>query len=100
MFLVLITIQVNTNVVDDDALASNEKGEHVENDFEGPCSSFNKQSSLRRKERLKKIVAKLRWQKCINAAQAFARFGHVSTTDNRSSCSDQVELRHYTTPVM
>ena len=100
MFLVLIAIQVNTNVVDDDALASNEKDEHVENDFEGPYNSFNKQSSLRRKERLKKIVAKLRWQKCINAAQAFARFGHVSSTDNRSSCSDQVELRHYTTPVM
>ena len=64
------------------------KSEGVENDFEGPHGTFNKQSSLRRKERLKKIVAKLRWQKCINAAQAFARFGHVSTTDNGSSCSD------------
>ena len=88
MFLVLIIIQVNADVVNDDALASNEKSENIDNDFEGLCSSFNKQSSLRRKERLKKIVAKLRWQKCINAAQAFARFGHVSTADNRSSCSD------------
>ena len=74
--------------MNDATLTSNEKGEHFENDFESPCNSFDKQSSLRRKERLKKIVAKLRWQKCINAAQAFARFGHVSTADNRSSCSD------------
>ena len=42
------------------------------------------QSSIRRKERLKKIVAKLRWQKCTNAAKAFARFSSISTMGNSS----------------
>ena len=45
---------------------------------------MEKQSSIRRKERLKKIVAKLRWQKCTNAAKAFARFNSITTTGNSS----------------
>ena len=61
-----------------ESLPANERSRMFENQivFE---RVFEKQSSLRRKERLKKVVAKLRWQKCINAAQAFARFGHTSS---------------------
>ena len=61
-----------------ESLPANERSRMFENEivFE---RVFEKQSSLRRKERLKKVVAKLRWQKCINAAQAFARFGHTSS---------------------
>ena len=61
-----------------DSLPPSERSRKFENQlvFE---RVFDKQSSLKRKERLKKIVAKLRWQKCINTAQACARFNSTST---------------------
>ena len=70
-------IQANTSD-EFESLPANERSRKFENQivFE---RVFEKQSSLRRKERLKKVVAKLRWQKCINAAQAFSRFGHTSS---------------------
>jgi len=61
-----------------ESLPPNERSRKFENQlvFE---RVFEKQSSLKRKERLKKVVAKLRWQKCINTAQACARFNNTTS---------------------
>ena len=65
-----------------ESLPPNERSRKFENQivFE---RVFEKQSSLKRKERLKKVVAKLRWQKCINTAQACARFNNPTSAGSK-----------------
>ena len=65
-------------IEDIDSTSENEDNSPLPNMM---SNRVQKQSSIRRKDRLNKIVAQLRWQKCTNAAKAFARFNSISTAE-------------------